>query len=97
MEEFAAKINCHLDDDTMQQINTDISEIIKNSQADIQVMIQAQVADAVAKGFQDMTTHMLELEKEDKLMCVQCDQVNSTVLHSVLQCEEQVIITTISP
>jgi hypothetical protein len=75
VEEFAAQINCHLDEDTMQQINTDISEIIKTSQADIQVMIQDQVADAVAKGFQDMTAHMLELEKEDKLMCVQCDQV----------------------
>ncbi|KAG2173668.1 hypothetical protein INT43_005088 [Umbelopsis isabellina] len=86
VEEFAAKINCHLDDDTMQQINTDISEIIKNSQADIQVMIQTQVADAVAKGFQDMTAHMLELEKEDKLMCVQCDQEYRDSLNGKSSC-----------
>jgi dihydroneopterin aldolase len=64
-----------MDADTMQQLTVDITDIIKENQEEVRKKIQEQVADAVAKGFQDLSSHMLEIEKEDKIMCVQCDEV----------------------
>lgn len=61
----------------MHQITTNITEMIKENEEDIRRRIQEQVTDAVSKGFQDFSQHMLELEKEDKLLCVQCDEVRS--------------------
>jgi dihydroneopterin aldolase len=66
-----------MDADTMHQMTMDITEMIKGNQEDIRKRIQEQVADAVSKGFQDFSVHMLELEKEDKLICVQCDEVKT--------------------
>jgi hypothetical protein len=64
-----------MDADTMQQLTVDITDIIKENQEEVRKRIQEQVADAVAKGFEDFSVHMLEIEKEDKILCVQCDEV----------------------
>lgn len=77
VQEFADQIHCTMDADTMHQMTMDITEMIKENQEDIRKRIQEQVTDAVSKGFQDFSVHMLELEKEDKLICVQCDEVRT--------------------
>jgi len=86
VKEFAAKIHGTMDGDTMHQITTNITEMIKENEEDIRRRIQEQVTDAVSKGFQDFSQHMLELEKEDKLLCMQCDEEYRDSLNGKTSC-----------
>ncbi|KAI8582669.1 hypothetical protein K450DRAFT_226363 [Umbelopsis ramanniana AG] len=83
---FAQQIHCTMDADTMQQLTVDITDIIKENQEEVRKRIQEQVADAVAKGFEDFSLHMLEIEKEDKLLCVQCDEEYRESLNGKTSC-----------
>ncbi|OZJ04697.1 hypothetical protein BZG36_02559 [Bifiguratus adelaidae] len=74
VQEFAKQINRTVEPDTLQQLSMDMTEIIKNGQEDVKSLIEEHIADAIAKGFEDISARMAELDNEDKLLCVQCNQ-----------------------
>lgn len=69
----------------MKELNTNISDMMQQSQAAIESMLKQNVTAAVIDGIKGLAAQMGEIEKEEKYQCVQCGEVRGKI-DLVLDC-----------
>ena len=73
VKEFAKEIHINIDEDSMQQLNTTLSDLMHQNQTKLQSMLSDNISTAIVDGIKELAAQTAEVEKEQQLNCVQCD------------------------
>lgn len=74
VKQFASEMHLKIDEDAIEQLNTNFTQLMQASQAQLEGALTQTVSDAVVEGIKGLATQMNEAEKEQVFKCVQCDQ-----------------------
>ncbi|KAJ8463276.1 hypothetical protein ONZ45_g17639 [Pleurotus djamor] len=72
--QFADTLHDRVDDQTMEQLSANLSEVIYENQANLEKTINETVSTAVVDSLKGLAAQLNEAEKEQKFICVQCNQ-----------------------
>ncbi|KAK5805700.1 hypothetical protein F5H01DRAFT_354283 [Linnemannia elongata] len=74
VKKFAEKVNLTMSDQVMEQMQSNMQELITRNQSQIEAIVHESSSIGVANMIKAIATHQRELEAELKLTCVQCDK-----------------------
>ncbi|EAU88653.2 hypothetical protein CC1G_01026 [Coprinopsis cinerea okayama7 len=74
VKEFAEQQKLEMDDQVMDQLEEDVSDVVQEVQARLETVIKENVADAIANGFKSVASQLIIPEPEQRLTCVQCEE-----------------------
>ncbi|KAF9134656.1 hypothetical protein BGW39_006245 [Mortierella sp. 14UC] len=74
VKKFAEKVNLTMSDQVMEQMQSNMQELITRNQSQIESIIHESSSMSVAHMIKAIATHQRELEAELKLTCVQCEK-----------------------
>ncbi|KAF4601724.1 hypothetical protein EYR40_004923 [Pleurotus pulmonarius] len=74
VKQFADTLEQGVDDQTMEQLNMNLSDTIHDNQVELEKKINATVSEAILDGLKDIAAQMKETDKEQKFVCVQCNE-----------------------
>ncbi|GBE86873.1 hypothetical protein SCP_1001150 [Sparassis crispa] len=72
--QFASTLHLTVDDRALEQINTNITDLMQQNQEQLERTISSSVGASVVDGFKEIAAKMTEVEKEQVFTCVQCDK-----------------------
>jgi hypothetical protein len=75
--EFAKGLKLTMDDSVMKELNSNIADLLKENQAQVEKIMKDSVGTAFIDGFKNLAKQMAEFENEPLLSCVQCGEVIS--------------------
>ncbi|EPQ57164.1 hypothetical protein GLOTRDRAFT_115201 [Gloeophyllum trabeum ATCC 11539] len=70
--QFAEQLHLKVDDDTIRQINTSISDLMGETQNRLQHMLEENAGIIAFHSIKELVAQMNEAEKEQQFTCVQC-------------------------
>ena len=73
VKEFAKEMHITIDEDSMHQLNTTLSDLMRQNQSKLQSMLSGNISTAIVDGIRELAAQTAEGEKEQQLNCVQCD------------------------
>ncbi|KAF9549938.1 hypothetical protein EC957_001998 [Mortierella hygrophila] len=74
VKKFAEKVNLTMSDQVMEQMQSNMQELITRNQSRIEAIVHESSSINVADMIKAIATHQRELEAELKLTCVQCEK-----------------------
>ncbi|KAF9154352.1 hypothetical protein BG015_001195 [Linnemannia schmuckeri] len=74
VKKFAEKVNLTMSDQVMEQMQSNMQELITRNQSQIEAIVHESSSISVAHMIKAIATHQRELEAELKLTCVQCEK-----------------------
>ncbi|KAG0036051.1 hypothetical protein BGZ82_004765 [Podila clonocystis] len=74
VKKFAEKVNLTMSDQVMEQMQSNMQEMITRNQNQIETIVRESSSASVADMIKAIATHQRELEAELKLTCVQCEK-----------------------
>ncbi|KAF9905321.1 hypothetical protein EC991_001743 [Linnemannia zychae] len=74
VKKFAEKVNLVMSDQVMEQMQSNMQEMITQNQNQIEAIVHESSSNSVANMIKAIATHQRELEAELKLTCVQCEK-----------------------
>lgn len=74
LAQFAQQLRLKVDEDSMQQLNSNITSLMQQNQAELERIIGGNVNSAVVDGIKGLAAQMNEAEKEQVFKCVQCEK-----------------------
>ncbi|KAH6566710.1 hypothetical protein BASA62_006547 [Batrachochytrium salamandrivorans] len=74
VKQFASEIKLKMDDSVMQELNTNIADLINQNRAEMESKLKQNMSEAVVDGLKSLASTMKDLEREEVLGCVQCGQ-----------------------
>ncbi|KAI1316508.1 hypothetical protein EDD11_009921 [Mortierella claussenii] len=75
VEEFAKKMHLTMSDQVMDQMQSSMEDILQENQSRIETMLKENSSNTVAETIKALATEVREREAEQRLTCLQCDQV----------------------
>lgn len=69
---FAEEQHLQMDDKVMEQLNTNFSESVRQSEERLENILKENVGAAVVDGLKGLAAQMSAVEAEQRLICVQC-------------------------
>ena len=72
--EFAQELHLKVDDDVMEQLNTNFAQLMEVHHAQLERTLNENVSAAVIDGIKGLAAQMNESEKEQVFTCVQCER-----------------------
>jgi hypothetical protein len=73
LAEFAEELHLKTDGNVLEQVNTDLSDLMQENQARLQRILKDTVGTSVVDGIRELVTQMADVDKEQRFVCVQCD------------------------
>jgi len=86
VEEFARRHHLTVDDNVMEQLNTNITDVIQQNQRKLEEILKDNVGAAVVDGIKALAAHMDEAEMEQKFICIQCSKEYRNSLNGEKSC-----------
>ncbi|KAG0379427.1 hypothetical protein BGX24_000450 [Mortierella sp. AD032] len=74
VKKFAGMVNLTMSDQVMEQMQSNMQELITKNQSQIEAIVHESSSNNVALMIKAIATHQRELEAELKLTCVQCEK-----------------------
>ncbi|KAG0235855.1 hypothetical protein BGW41_000647 [Actinomortierella wolfii] len=74
VRKFAEQVNLTMSDQVMEQMQSNMQEVIAKNQSQIEAAIRESSSTNVADMIKAIATHQRQLEAEMKLTCVQCEK-----------------------
>ncbi|KAF9376345.1 hypothetical protein CPC16_000231 [Podila verticillata] len=74
VKKFAEKVNLTMTGQVMEQMQSNMQELITRNQSHIETVIRESSSTSVADMIKAIATHQRDLEAELKLTCVQCEK-----------------------
>ncbi|KAG0333339.1 hypothetical protein BG000_009242 [Podila horticola] len=74
VKKFAEKVNLTMSDQVMEQMQSNMQQMITRNQSQIETIVRESSSASVADMIKAIATHQRELEAELKLTCVQCEK-----------------------
>lgn len=71
--QFADELQLKMDDTVMEQIHTNLSDLVEENHARLERMLKDNVGTAVATGIKELVDQLNEADMEQRFICVQCD------------------------
>jgi hypothetical protein len=71
--EFAEKLHLTTDGDVMEQVNTDISNMMEENQVRLERMLKDNIGTGIVDGIKELVTQMANADTEQRFICVQCN------------------------
>lgn len=71
--EFAEELHLDMAGDVMEQVNTDISDLMQENQVRLERMLKASIGTGIVDGIKELVAQMSDSDKEQRFVCVQCD------------------------
>lgn len=72
--QFAQERHLTMDDESMEQLNSNLTNIMQQNHTQLERTLNENVSSAVIDGFKELAAQMKETEKEQVFKCVQCDK-----------------------
>ncbi|KIK51545.1 hypothetical protein GYMLUDRAFT_208552 [Collybiopsis luxurians FD-317 M1] len=74
VKQFAAEMKLSMDEKVMEQLNSNITEVLQQNQDRLEQSLNESVSASVIDGIKGLAAQMNESAKEQKFICVQCDR-----------------------
>ncbi|KAF9072636.1 hypothetical protein BDP27DRAFT_1445624 [Rhodocollybia butyracea] len=74
VKQFASQMKLVVDDKIMEQLNTNISEVLQQNHDRLEQSLNDTVSASVIHGITDLATQLNESAKEQTFVCVQCNK-----------------------
>ncbi|KAJ3725669.1 hypothetical protein DFJ43DRAFT_1041470 [Lentinula guzmanii] len=74
IKQFATEMKLTVDDNVMEQLNTNISVVLQQNQDRLEQSLNESVSASVVEGIRGLAAQMNENAKEQTFVCVQCDK-----------------------
>jgi hypothetical protein len=74
VSQFAREQHLTMDEESMEQLNSNITNIMQQNQAQLERTLVENVSTAVMDSFKELAAQMKEADKEQVFQCVQCDK-----------------------
>ncbi|KAJ4480143.1 hypothetical protein J3R30DRAFT_2586777 [Lentinula aciculospora] len=74
VKQFATQLKLSVDDNVMEQLNTNISMVLQQNQDRLEQSLNESVSASVIEGIRGLAAQMNESAKEQTFVCVQCDK-----------------------
>jgi hypothetical protein len=71
--EFAGELHLEVDGDVIQQVNTDLSDLMQKNQIRLERMLKGNVGTGIVEGIKELVAQLTDADKEQRFVCVQCD------------------------
>lgn len=71
--EFAEELHLEMEGDVMEQVNTNISDLMQENQVRLERMLKANIGTGIVDGIKEFVAQMSDSDKEQRFVCVQCD------------------------
>ncbi|KAF9072638.1 hypothetical protein BDP27DRAFT_1360947 [Rhodocollybia butyracea] len=72
VKRFASEMKLSIDDKVMEQLNTNISEVLQQNQDRLEQSLNDTVSTSVIDGIKGLAAQMNETAKEQTFVCIQC-------------------------
>ncbi|KAF9065862.1 hypothetical protein BDP27DRAFT_1269169 [Rhodocollybia butyracea] len=72
VKQFASQMKLTVDDEVMEQLNTNITEVLQQNQDRLEQSLNETVSASVIDGIKGLAAQMNESAKEQTFICVQC-------------------------
>jgi hypothetical protein len=72
---FADECKLTMDESVMEDLNTNISGLLKENQAALENTLKQSMGTAISQGFENFAALMLEQENQEQFLCIQCGLV----------------------
>ncbi|KAF8926982.1 hypothetical protein BGZ47_002428 [Haplosporangium gracile] len=86
VKKFAEKVNLTMSDQVMEQMQSNMQELITRNQSQIEAIVHESSSISVANMIKAIATHQRELEAELKLTCVQCEKEYNVLTNGPESC-----------
>ncbi|KAF5392307.1 hypothetical protein D9757_001552 [Collybiopsis confluens] len=74
VKQFASERKLSVDDTVMEQLNTNMTEVLQQNQDRLEQSLNESVSTSVVEGIKGLAAQMNELAKEQTFVCLQCDK-----------------------
>ncbi|KIK55359.1 hypothetical protein GYMLUDRAFT_1018296 [Collybiopsis luxurians FD-317 M1] len=74
VKRFASEMKLSVDEKVMEQLNTNITEVLQQNQDRLEESLNESVSASVIEGIKGLAAQMTESSKEQKFVCVQCGE-----------------------
>ncbi|KAF9570356.1 hypothetical protein EC968_001970, partial [Mortierella alpina] len=74
VEEFAKKMHMTMSDQVMDQMQSNMEDLLEENQSRIEALLKENSSNTVAETIKAMAAEARELEAEQRLVCLQCDK-----------------------
>ncbi|KAG0246872.1 hypothetical protein BGX31_006936 [Mortierella sp. GBA43] len=74
VEEFAKKMHLTMSDQVMEQMQSNMEDLLEENQTRIETMLKESSSNAVAETIKALAQDARELEAEQRFTCLQCDK-----------------------
>ncbi|KIK62615.1 hypothetical protein GYMLUDRAFT_260305 [Collybiopsis luxurians FD-317 M1] len=74
VKQFASEMKLSVDEKVMEQLNTNITEVLQQNQDRLEQSLNESVSASVIDGIKGLAAQINELAKEQTFVCVQCDK-----------------------
>jgi alkyl hydroperoxide reductase subunit AhpC len=74
VKQFGSEMKLSVDDNVMEQLNTNLSAVLQENQDRLEKSLNESVSASVVEGIRSLATQMNESAKEQTFICVQCDK-----------------------
>ncbi|KAJ4501218.1 hypothetical protein C8R41DRAFT_806363 [Lentinula lateritia] len=74
VKQFASEMKLTVDENVMEQLNTNISVVLQQNQDRLEQSLNESVSASVIEGIRGLAAQMNESAKEQTFVCVQCDK-----------------------
>ena len=72
--EFAEELHLKTDGNVMEQVNTDISDLMQENHVRLEHALKANIGTGIVHVIKELVAQMSETDKEQRFKCVQCDE-----------------------
>ncbi|KAF9922951.1 hypothetical protein FBU30_006912 [Linnemannia zychae] len=87
VKKFAAQVNLTMSDQVMEQMQSNMQELITQNQIQIEAVVRESSSNNIADMIKAIATHQRELESELKLTCVQCGKEYNVSINGPESCQ----------
>ncbi|KAJ3267778.1 hypothetical protein HDV01_004037 [Terramyces sp. JEL0728] len=75
VKQFAAETKLTIDDNVMQELNSNISSLLIENQAAMETILKENLSTEISKGFEEFAKQMIQSDNNEvQLTCVQCGE-----------------------
>ncbi|KIK62646.1 hypothetical protein GYMLUDRAFT_198481 [Collybiopsis luxurians FD-317 M1] len=74
VKQFASEMKLSVDEKVMEQLNTNITEVLQQNQDRLEQSLNESVSASVVEGIRGLAAQMNESAKEQTFVCIQCDK-----------------------
>ncbi|KAF5392352.1 hypothetical protein D9757_001585 [Collybiopsis confluens] len=74
VKQFASEMKLSVDDKVMEQLNTNITEVLQQNQDRLEQSLNESVSASVVEGIKGLAAQINESAKQQTFVCIQCDK-----------------------